>query len=138
MKIAGCWRATHRIAAKKKVGVAVLTFPLVVAGGLLALADRFNRFVPRLQVFLDPDGAFATVNNGGPTDTSRNPFFLDMGSNGRRCVTCHEPSDAWTVTPTHIQARFNATLGTDPIFRPVDGANCPTADVSSVDARRKA
>lgn len=138
MKIAGCWRATHRVAAKRRVGVAVLTFLLVVTGGLLAFADSFNRFVPRLQVFFDPDGAFATVNNGGPTDTSRNPFFLDMGKNGRRCVTCHEPSDAWTVTPTHIQARFNATLGTDPIFRPVDGANCPTADVSSVEARRKA
>src|SRR5262249_39951998 len=88
--------------------------------------------------FQDPEGAFATVNTGGPTDTSTNPFFLDMGSNGRRCVTCHQPSDAWSVTPPHIQDRFNATRGTDPIFRPNDAATCPTADVATLDQRRDA
>jgi hypothetical protein len=61
-----------------------------------------------------------------------------MGSNGRRCVTCHQPSDAWSVTPPHIRERFEATQGTDPIFRPVDGATCPTADVSTVEERREA
>ncbi len=40
--------------------------------------------------------------------------------------------------PSHIQARFNATRGTDAIFRPVDGANCPSADVSTVPERRTA
>lgn len=89
-------------------------------------------------MFLDPDGAFATLNLGGPTDTSTNPFFQDMGSNGRRCVTCHQPSDAWSVTPPHIRQRFEATGGTDPIFRPVDGATCPTADVSNLEERREA
>jgi mono/diheme cytochrome c family protein len=61
-----------------------------------------------------------------------------MGTNGRRCVTCHEPSDAFSVTPPHIRERFENTQGTDPIFRPVDGATCPTADVSTVEERREA
>jgi cytochrome c peroxidase len=61
-----------------------------------------------------------------------------MGTNGRRCVTCHQPSDAFSITPRHIRARFEATEGTDPIFRPVDGANCTTADVSTPEERRKA
>jgi len=30
------------------------------------------------------------------------------------------------------------TRGTDPIFRPVDGANCPSADVSTVWDRARA
>jgi hypothetical protein len=36
----------------------------------------------------------------------------------------------------HIRARFAASNGTDPIFRTVDGANCPSADVSTLSARR--
>src|SRR6267143_1597169 len=104
----------------------------------MATADNANRIVPPFQIFADPDGAFATLNLGGPTDTTTNPFFLDLGSNGRRCVTCHQPSDAWSVTPSHIQRRFAATLGTDPLFRPVDGATCTTADVSTREERREA
>jgi cytochrome c peroxidase len=112
-------------------------FLLINAAGL-ALADSSSLFVPRFQEFSDPEGRFANLNLGGPTDTTKNPFFLDLGSNGRRCVTCHQASDAWSVTPPHIQFRFDATRGTDPIFRPVDGANCPSADVSTLRERREA
>jgi len=111
---------------------------LVASAAGLAFSDSFGLVIPKLQVFGDPDGAFATINSGGPTDTSTNPFFLDMGTNGRRCVTCHEPSDAFSITPPHLQERFYATGGTDPIFRPVDGATCPTADVSTVEKGREA
>lgn len=37
-----------------------------------------------------------------------------------------------------MQARFNSSLGTDPIFRLVDGATCPTADVSSLQNKLQA
>jgi mono/diheme cytochrome c family protein len=107
-------------------------------GAALAGADSSSQFIPRFQEFSDPDGRFANLNLGGPTDTATNPFFQDLGSNGRRCVTCHQASDAFSVTPPHIRERFEATQGTDPIFRPVDGANCPTADVSTVEERREA
>jgi cytochrome c peroxidase len=107
-------------------------------GALLTLADDSNQFVPTFQEFSDPAGRFANLNLGGPTDTTTNPFFQDLGTNGRRCVTCHQPSDAFSITPRHIRARFNATQGMDPLFRPVDGANCPTADVSTVEERREA
>jgi hypothetical protein len=129
-------RIAHRLS--KSVRVAAITGLLITAAAALAVAQNGSSVLPRFQVFLDPSGAFATVNLGGPTDTTTNPFFADMGTNGRRCVTCHQPSDAWTVTPPHIQLRFAATQGTDPIFRPVDGATCPTADVSTVNARREA
>jgi len=129
-------RSVGRIS--KPLQMASITILVVLAATALAVADASNQIIVRFQVFPDPDGAFATLNLGGPTDTSTNPFFQDMGTNGRRCVTCHQPSDAWSVTPPHIQARFNATNGTDPIFRPVDGANCSTADVSTVEERREA
>jgi hypothetical protein len=37
-----------------------------------------------------------------------------------------------------VQARFNSSFGTDPIFRLVDGATCPTADVSSLQNKLQA
>jgi len=104
-------------------------------GGLaFTLAAGF--FDPNLQDFPDPTGAVRTVSTTGSIDTT-NPFFQSLGTNGRSCVSCHQPSDAWTVTPPHIQERFAATQGEDPIFRPVDGANCPSADVSTEEARRR-
>jgi cytochrome c peroxidase len=129
--------------AKRKLisgplSIASVVALLVASAAGLAFSDSFGLVIPKFQVFGDPDGAFATINVGGPTDTSTNPFFLDMGTNGRRCVTCHEPSDAFSITPPHLQQRFYVTGGTDPIFQPVDGANCPTADVSTVEKRRQA
>lgn len=129
-------RTLSRLAAPLRI--ASIATLLVAAAAALAFSESSNSAIPRFQVFPDPDGAFATINLKGPTGTSTNPFFLDMGTNGRRCVTCHEPSDAFSITPPHIQARFNATGGTDPLFRPVDGANCSTADVSTVEERREA
>jgi cytochrome c peroxidase len=111
---------------------------LLTATAGVAFSNSFGLVIPKFQVFVDPDGAFATINAGGPTDTSTNPFFLEMGTNGRTCVTCHEPSDAFTITPPHVQQRFYSTGGADPIFRPVDGATCPTADVSTLEKRREA
>ena len=84
-------------------------------------------------------GRAQTINVAGfPVVAEDNPFFLDLGINGRRCVTCHQPNQNMTVTPAGIRARFVATAGTDPIFRTNDGSNSPQADVSTVEARRAA
>jgi hypothetical protein len=84
-------------------------------------------------------GRARTINVAGfPVVATNNPFFLDLGINGRRCVTCHEPYNNMTVTPASVRARFEATGGTDPIFRINDGSNSPLADVSTVPARRAA
>jgi cytochrome c peroxidase len=111
---------------------------ILLTATALVVARSSNQFVPRFQEFSDADGRFANFNPGGPTDTENNAFFQDLGTNGRRCVTCHQASDAWSVVPSHIQSRFNATHGTDPIFRTNDGSGCPTQDVSTEHARRQA
>src|SRR5256885_6519575 len=135
------WPFTNKVRSKivgKKSPVILVSVFLLGAGGLIATAENANRIVPPFQIFADPDGALATVNLNGLTDTTTNPFFQDLGSNGRRCVTCHQPSDAWSVTPQHIEERFAASNGMDPIFRPVDGATCPSAGVSTFEERRQA
>ena len=86
-----------------------------------------------------PTGRFQTYSTTGTIDQT-NPFFVSLGTNGRSCVTCHQPQDGWTITPAHVQARFDATTpkGTDPIFRTNDGSTSPTADVSTEAARATA
>ena len=87
--------------------------------------------------FEDPTGQVRTYNVNGPIDPD-NAFFQSLGTNGRSCNTCHQPSDGMGVTPPHLQARFDATDGLDPIFRTNDGSNSPLANVSTVKARRAA
>jgi len=83
----------------------------------------------------DPSGLIATVQPSGPTETSQNAFFENLGTNDRTCFTCHQPQTGWTVSAASVQARFYVSDGSDPIFRLVDGATCPSDDVSSVDAK---
>ncbi len=47
-------------------------------------------------------------------------------------------SRRWTVSAADVADRFKASAGTDPIFRLVDGATCPSADVSTLAAKRRA
>jgi hypothetical protein len=88
-------------------------------------------------VFDDPAGLFRTINLNGGLDLN-NPFFEDLGTNGRRCVTCHQPDSAWTITPENVQRRFVATRGTDPIFTNNDGSNCEGATPRTLNDRRAA
>jgi cytochrome c peroxidase len=98
-------------------------------------------FPPVIRRYLrsaDPSGRVESYNLSAPTSARKNAFFQSLGTNGRACITCHEPRSAWTVSTASIQQRFQASDGTDPIFRPVDGATCDTDDVSSLAARRDA
>jgi hypothetical protein len=91
--------------------------------------------VPTYQTVTNPQGASATYQPAGPTATAGNAFFAQLGTNGRTCASCHAASAGWSITPVQVQALFFHSLGTDPLFQPVDGANCSTADVSSLPAQ---
>jgi cytochrome c peroxidase len=89
-----------------------------------------------LAAFANSSGSHRTLSDRQDVSTD-NPFFQSLGSNGRSCATCHDPSTGWTITPAFVQQRFDVTDGTDPLFRTVDGSNSPEADGSSVAARRE-
>jgi hypothetical protein len=93
--------------------------------------------IPQLEIDPDPRGAIATFQPSGPTVTAKSAFFRDLGTNGRTCFTCHQPEDGWSLSAQHAQDRFAVDFG-DPLFRLVDGATCPSDDVSTYEARRKA
>jgi cytochrome c peroxidase len=93
--------------------------------------------IPQLEIDRDPSGAIATFQPNGPTVTAKNAFFQNLGSNGRDCGTCHVAKNAWSISAQHVQDRFNANSN-DPLFRLVDGATCPSDDVSTRRAKLKA
>jgi cytochrome c peroxidase len=111
-----------------------------VISGMLAEAGRpaaAAKIDPSMLDFQDPSGQVRTVDVNGPLDLD-NPFFQDLGTNGRRCVTCHQPGAAWTVTPANVQERFVESRGADPIFTNNDGSNCEGALSRSLAEKRAA
>lgn len=93
----------------------------------------------------DATGSALTISDRGFVDLD-NEFFRDLGTNGRRCVSCHVPSSGWTITPGGLQEIFDKTdggvdadaLGLGAVFRLVDGAVSPRADVATLAQRRVA
>ncbi|HEY5242054.1 MAG TPA: hypothetical protein VIJ22_11335, partial [Polyangiaceae bacterium] len=126
-------------------GFAVLAFlagcsgsdPTESTASSASAATGYAKSLPNNLPFGNPTGYAATVSTTGSVDLT-GAFFQSLGTNGRSCGSCHAASDGWTVTPPNIQDRFDHTAGTDPVFRPIDGANRPDADVSTVGARRSA
>ena len=117
---------------------------LVTAAGAALLpmyltrADDGGPGIPGMAGFADPGGVVSTVSSSGGIDL-RGPFFQNLGTNGRTCFTCHQFSDAMTVSAAHVQARFDASQGLDPIFRTNDGSNCDhNIDVSTMAGRSAA
>ena len=116
---------------------------LVAAAPLLLLTrihagEKNKASLPNLALFPDASGLVQTYNTGGDIDLN-GPFFQSLGTNGRSCVTCHQPMNAMSVSAASVQLRFDLSLGTDPIFRTVDGSNCDhNIDVSTFAGRAAA
>jgi hypothetical protein len=70
-------------------------------------------------------GQLGVLNTSGQLDTKGHPFFEPIGTNGRACVTCHQPSDGMSLSVRSIRERWTVTGGKDPLFAAVDGMNCP-------------
>jgi cytochrome c peroxidase len=73
----------------------------------------------------NPTGQMGTVSTAGAIELG-NPFFQSLGTNGRTCASCHLQASAFGLSAQAVQAAFAARGGADPLFAPVDGANCPS------------
>jgi hypothetical protein len=124
------------------------TLPIPVTTGALVLAMLIVLIMAITRQIVDAHGSenvivsrdafgqLRTVTTRGSFELD-NPFFKELGTNGRACVTCHRPDQAWTITPDDVQRRFVESRGLDPIFRSNDGSNCEGADVSTLRKRRE-
>ena len=107
---------------------------VLLAAAAMAAADEGGN---NLLVFGNANGLARTIDVNGAHDLDDNPFFQDLGSNGRRCVTCHQPDNAWSITPANVQRRFAVSHGADPIFRNNDGSNCEGALPQTMEERAR-
>lgn len=112
-----------------RVVISILAL-LVIATGT-AIADIY---LPNLFPFLNSTGFSATYSQTGSVDLS-GPFFQNLGTNGRNCGTCHQPSDAFGLSAVNAQLRYLITGGKDPLFDQVDGSTCPTGPINNSLAR---
>ncbi|HUS28527.1 MAG TPA: hypothetical protein VMZ53_08460, partial [Kofleriaceae bacterium] len=108
---------------------------------------RNNGFIPNGVQVPNDHGSSSTYARSGKIDLN-NEFFQDLGTNGRRCITCHLPTAGWGITPEQVQATFELTrggvkndgFGLGAIFRTNDGANSPDYRADQLDtvAERRA
>jgi cytochrome c peroxidase len=87
--------------------------------------------------FPDSRGVFATYSTAGQIDL-QNEFFQDLGTNGRRCATCHRLENGMSFSTDTARMLFLSTEGQDPLFAAIDGTNRPDADLSTFEKRRDA
>ena len=98
--------------------------------GGLEMSPGWNRAtaacLPAELQFDDDLGRLGIVNASGPVNTKGHPFFEPLGTNGRACVTCHQPAYAMTISDRRRFARDGTPLKerirclprwTDPIVR---------------------
>jgi cytochrome c peroxidase len=121
------------------------TASLLVLAGTIVISKALNgqfpsppnrTFIPNGTSFLNPGGASQTYSTTGGGIDETGLFFQSLGTNGRSCSSCHQPSDGMSVSAADVQLRFDQTAGLDPIFRTVDGSNCDhNIDVSTLQGR---
>lgn len=134
--------STYRSFLRKRLATVAIAAACAMPLGIAAANGHFpyfTNFIPNGRLFLNPNGAVQTYSaNGGGIDLT-GPFFQSMGTNGRSCGTCHEPSDGMSISAANVNLRFYLTEGTDPIFRTVDGSNCDHGvDVSTFKGKESA
>ena len=99
--------------------------------------DRVETSIDNNHRFRNPGGRAATFTTQGFVNLT-GEYFQAKGTNGRSCVSCHIPAEAWSINPGTLQRLFKKTDGTDPVFNLLDANNPDTADVSTVKGRRAA
>jgi cytochrome c peroxidase len=78
------------------------------------------------EEYENPNGLVGVLNTTGAVHTKDHPFFEPLGKNRRACVTCHQPSNAMSISVATLRERWTETAGKDPVFAAIDGSNCPS------------
>ena len=81
--------------------------------------------LPAEMEFATPTGRVGVVLADGPVQMDGHPFFTALGSNGRACVTCHQPAYGMSFSAAAARELWRRTGGKDPLFAAIDGSNCP-------------
>lgn len=83
-------------------------------------------FLPRAEDYDNAEGTVGMVNLNGIVHADEHAFFVALGTNGRACITCHQPSNSMSVSAATLRERWAETGGKDPVFAAVNGSDCPS------------
>src|SRR3954471_7204619 len=65
---------------------------------LPATAQAAAPIIQKYQLDNDETGSIMTYQSNGFTVTVPNAFFQNLGTNGRTCLTCHQPQNGWALS----------------------------------------
>ena len=86
--------------AARLVRACVVVCALVAAVGIATKVPAQGNG-PNMIGFANPTGIHRTYNVNGSVYFD-NPFFQSLGTNGRSCGSCHQPTDGWSIVPSTL------------------------------------
>lgn len=84
-----------------------------------------GRELPEISDYNNSFGKLRVQLSGETLQTEGHAFFEPIGSNGRACVTCHQPADSMSLSVESARNQWRENGANDPLFSAFDGANCP-------------
>ncbi|TAK52173.1 MAG: hypothetical protein EPO25_14315 [Gammaproteobacteria bacterium] len=82
--------------------------------------------LPAVVEYPNATGRIRILNTDGPVRTEGHAFFTALGTNGRACVSCHQPADGMGLSVDSIRRQWQRYGAADPLFAAIDGSNCPS------------
>ena len=101
-----------------KLRVCILSALLLGTATVVAAEHGPPTFLPNLFPFPNPHGVLKTFNESGKLDLT-GPFFQSLGTNGRSCASCHQASDAWSVSAVNVASGLNRRMAWTRSFVPM-------------------
>ncbi|MEO5706266.1 MAG: hypothetical protein ABIT10_01950 [Alteraurantiacibacter sp.] len=120
------WQAASAQQGAPEAAQASSTEDAVPNGGRRWWSPGEGGIFPQRLDYRNDRGNLRLFNRDGAFSTRGHPFFEPIGTNGRACVSCHQPADGMSLSVQTIRERWAETSGQDPIFAAIDGSNCPS------------
>src|SRR5690242_1875520 len=76
--------------------LALTTYAQYQAARDMWLEPNSGVVLSEFNAFDDTQGTLGVLNATGEMKTDGHPFFTPLGTNGRACVSCHQP--AWSMS----------------------------------------
>lgn len=121
----GLLRYPLRLASSAGVVVVAVALMAQYRGETVWWDTGTGEALPMSVKYGNANGELMVYNTEGPIQTRDHAFFDGLGTNGRACVTCHQPSNAMSLATDRLEQRWKDTRGADPVFAAIDGSNCP-------------
>ncbi len=123
-------RKTRRRALRPLLAIGALASLAVAALAVSGQPDRWwrpgeGRVMQESTDYPNASGSLRVLLVDGPMETRGHPFFEPLGDNGRACVSCHQPSDAMSLSVDSVRRQWDLRGHHDPLFAAFDGSNCP-------------